>query len=72
MIASAITHLAHSTPERFRFSSTDFDSHLTAQTETGAPRRENGHMKAVDTPGLGIVPDLKSVGEPVARHSWGH
>ena len=69
IITAAIAHLAHSTPERMRFSSTDFNSYVTAQTATGSPKRENGHMKAGTEPGLGITPDFDSLGAPVARYS---
>ena len=71
IVTAAIAHLAHSTPERFRFSATDFNSYVTVQTATGAPLRENGHMKAGDQPGLGITPDLDALGEPLARHTIG-
>jgi cis-L-3-hydroxyproline dehydratase len=71
IITAAIANLAHSTPERFRFSSTDFNSYVTVQTATGAPKRENGHMKAGDGPGLSIVPDFESLGEAVATHNEG-
>src|SRR5206468_710782 len=37
---AAIAHLAHSTPEPFRFTSTDFNSYVTVSTADGAPRRE--------------------------------
>lgn len=66
IITAAIAHLAHSTPERFRFSATDFNSYVTVQTATGSPKRDSGFMKAGDAPGLGIVPDRDSLGEPVA------
>ncbi len=69
IITAAIAHLAHSTPERFRFAATDFNSYVTVQTATGSPKRENGQMKADDTPGLGIVPDLGSLGSPIATYS---
>ncbi len=69
IITAAIAHLAHSTPERFRFSSTDFNSYVTVQTATGAPKRKNGYMKAGTAPGLGIVPDFDSLGAPTARYS---
>ncbi len=69
IITAAIAHLAHSTPERFRFSATDFNSYVTVQTATGAPKRETGHMKAGHKPGLGIEPDMGSLGVPVARYS---
>ena len=72
IITAAIAHLAHSTPERLRFSATDFNSYVTTQTATGAPMRENGHMKAGDAPGLGIFPDFESLGVSFARYSKGH
>ena len=53
IITSAIAHLAHSTPEKYRFSSTDFNSYVSVRTAHGAPRRENGSMKASKRPGLG-------------------
>ncbi len=34
---AAIAHLAHSTPEAFRFTSTDFNSYVTVRTADGAP-----------------------------------
>ena len=43
---AAIAHLAHSTPEEFRFTSTDFNSYVTVSTATGAPQRENGFLRA--------------------------
>ena len=72
IVTAAIAHLAHSTPERLRFSATDFNSYVIAQTATGAPMRENGHMKAGDAPGLGIIPDFDSLGASFARYSKGH
>ncbi len=72
IITAAIAHLAHSTPKRFRFSSTDFNSYVTAQTATGAPIGENGQMAAGEVPGLGIVPDFASLGTPVACYSKRH
>jgi L-alanine-DL-glutamate epimerase-like enolase superfamily enzyme len=72
IVTAAIAHLAHSTPERFRFSATDFNSYVTAQTATGAPLRDNGTMRASEAPGLGIVPDFESLGAPLARYARGH
>jgi L-alanine-DL-glutamate epimerase-like enolase superfamily enzyme len=53
---AAIAHLAHSTPESFRFMSTDFNSYVTVSTADGAPKRANGYMFASESPGLGIQP----------------
>ncbi len=71
IITAAIAQLAHSTPERFRFSATDFNSYGTVQIATGAPSRVSGHMEASTAPGLGIEPDFGSLGDPVARYSTG-
>ena len=51
---AAIAHLAHSTPEEFRFTSTDFNSYVTVSNASGAPQRLNGFMQASQAPGLGV------------------
>ena len=62
---AAISHLAHSTPEEFRFTSTDFNSYVTVSTATGAPKRQNGFMSASTQPGLGIQPRFEVLGPRV-------
>lgn len=62
---AAIAHLAHSTPEEFRFTATDFNSYVTVSTATGAPERVNGFMAASDGPGLGIEPRMDVLGPVV-------
>ena len=62
---AAIAHLAHSTPEEFRFTSTDFNSYVTVSTADGAPQRVNGQMAASESPGLGIKPRMDVLGKPV-------
>lgn len=62
---AAIAHLAHSTPEEFRFTSTDFNSYVTVSTADGAPHRENGFMEASKDVGLGISPKWDVLGKPV-------
>ena len=66
---AAIAHLAHSTPERFRFSSTDFNSYVTVRNAVGGPQRKNGRMRANTGPGLGVEPAWDALGEPVAVHA---
>lgn len=68
IITAAIAHLAHSTPERYRFSSTDFNSYVTVHNASGAPQRQEGCMVAGHKPGLGIAPDFDSLGPPVADY----
>lgn len=66
---AAIAHLAQSTPERFRFSATDFNSYVTVSTAEGAPRRIDGTLAAPEAPGLGIRPRFEVLGDPVAVHT---
>jgi L-alanine-DL-glutamate epimerase-like enolase superfamily enzyme len=62
---AAIAHLAHSTPEEFRFTSTDFNSYVTVSTADGAPERVNGFMAASTLPGLGVKPKMDVLGKRV-------
>ncbi len=62
---AAIAHLAHSTPERFLFSSTDFNSYVTVAFADGAPQRKKGRLAASRDPGLGVRPQMKKLGKPV-------
>ena len=64
---AAIAHLAQSTPEELRFTSTDFNSYVTVSTAEGTPKREKGFMKASDGPGLGIKPKMEVLGERVVE-----
>ncbi len=68
---AAIAHLAHSTPESFRVTSTDFNSYNTISNALGAPQRESGFMRTNDEPGLGVQPRLDVLGKvvwEVSRH----
>ena len=64
IITAAIAHLAHSTPSRLLFSSTDFNSYVTVSFADGAPRRAGGRLAASREPGLGVRPDLAVLGNP--------
>ena len=69
IVTAAIASLAHSTPDELLFSSTDFNSYVTVTTANGAPQRENGRMRASSEPGLGIVPRLEVLGQPLIEIS---
>jgi L-alanine-DL-glutamate epimerase-like enolase superfamily enzyme len=64
IVTAAISHLAHSTPEENRFSSTDFNSYGTVDFADGAPQRVNGKMHASFESGLGVSPMLNVLGAP--------
>jgi cis-L-3-hydroxyproline dehydratase len=65
IITAAISHLAHSTPERFLFSATDFNSYVTVAFADGAPQRKKGRLAASKEPGLGVRPKMKVLGRAV-------
>lgn len=65
IVTAAIAHLAHSTPEALRFSSTDFNSYVTVSTADGAPQREQGRMAAPTAAGLGLRPRAEVLGSPM-------
>lgn len=67
IVTAAISHMAHSTPADYRFTSTDFNSYVTTSIADGAPRRVNGRMQASQAPGLGVEPKLDVLGDPVLR-----
>ena len=66
---AAISHLAHSTPEEYLFTATDFNSYVTVSTAEGAPQRNNGRMTAYKEPGLGIKPKMDVLGNSVLEIS---
>jgi L-alanine-DL-glutamate epimerase-like enolase superfamily enzyme len=65
IVTATIAHLAQSTPERFCFTATDFNSYGTVSIAEGAPQRVHGRMTASSEPGLGITPRFNVLGEPV-------
>ena len=68
IVTAAIAHLAQSTPTELLFTSTDFNSYVSASIASGAPQRINGRMSASTAPGLGIEPLWDVLGDPVG--SW--
>ncbi len=65
IVTAAIAHLAHSTPSRYLFTATDFNSYVTVRTAEGAPQRVEGRMSAPEAPGLGVRPNMDALGDPV-------
>ena len=67
-VTAAIAALAQSTPERVRFSATDFNSYVTVSLAEGAPQRADGTMRAPDAPGLGVTLRRDVAGKPVGEY----
>jgi L-alanine-DL-glutamate epimerase-like enolase superfamily enzyme len=64
IVTATIAHLARSTPEKFCFSATDFNSYGTVTIAEGAPKRVDGKMTTNEEPGLGVVPKFDVLGAP--------
>ena len=62
---AAISHLAHSTPEKYRFSCTDFNSYNSISYTSGSPQKKNGKMQASNDFGLGVKVNEEILGEPI-------
>ena len=62
---TAVAHLAHSTPQRYRFNTSDGHNYNTIHTSVNGPQCVNGTITAPEGPGLGITPDFAVLGEPV-------
>ncbi|MBT5434415.1 MAG: mandelate racemase/muconate lactonizing enzyme family protein [Rhodospirillaceae bacterium] len=62
---AAIAHLAHSTPARFASQSSAFHEYTDVVIADGAPEISNGTMTAADAPGLGVIPRMDVLGDPV-------
>jgi L-alanine-DL-glutamate epimerase-like enolase superfamily enzyme len=65
IVTAAIAHLAHSTPPEYLFTATDFNSYVTQSIADHAPQRAHGRLAASTRPGLGIVPKMDVLGEPL-------
>jgi hypothetical protein len=71
LATAAVAHLAHATPERFRFASTDLNGYVTKSYADGAPVRQGGHLVAPQGPGLGVQPSLADLGDRDSPSSGG-
>ena len=65
IVTAALAHLAVSTPAHLLVNSTDLHNYVVGTTGTPAPATRDGCLIASDAPGLGLEPDLESLGSPV-------
>lgn len=63
---ATLAHLAASTPPELLYNTTDLHNYNEAHTGRPAPESRDGRLFAPDAPGLGVAPDLDSLGAPVA------
>lgn len=65
IVTAAIAHLAHSTPPKLLFCSTDFNSYGPVTIAQTTAQRHNGRMAAPVEPGLGVEPLPEVLGKPL-------
>jgi L-alanine-DL-glutamate epimerase-like enolase superfamily enzyme len=63
--AAAVSHLALSTPERFRLSVTLANLKSDMRLAKNSPRAVDGATRVSDEPGLGVEPDPSLLGDPI-------
>lgn len=66
--AAAVTHLAASTPPEFMASASDLHNYHNETIGTPAPETRNGKIYVPNAPGLGVEPDLETLGKPVSHY----
>ena len=66
---ATVAHFAASTPEEFLVNSTDLHNYNTRSTGKPGLETRDGRLYAPDTPGLGVKPDLRALGKPVAVYT---
>ena len=66
---AAIVHLGQTIPERYLRCVLNWSDMVTLKTADGAFGARNGRVSAPREPGLGIIPRLRILGEPVASYS---
>jgi L-alanine-DL-glutamate epimerase-like enolase superfamily enzyme len=64
--SAAVAHFAASTPPELLYNTTDLHNYNTASTGAPPPPAKDGRLHVTDAPGLGVEPDLVSLGAPVA------
>ena len=66
IVSAAVSHFSASTPPELLFNTGDLHAYVTASTGTISPPTSNGKIYCNLAPGLGVEPDLVSLGTPIA------
>ena len=66
IVSAAVSHFSASTPSEFLFNTGDLNAYVTASTGNISPPTLNGRIYCNYSPGLGVEPDLTSLGTPIA------
>ncbi|MEM9013160.1 MAG: enolase C-terminal domain-like protein [Pseudomonadota bacterium] len=65
---TVVAHFAASTPREYLQNTTDLMNYNTRSTGRGGAAACDGRLHAPDLPGLGVVADFESLGNPVAEY----
>jgi L-alanine-DL-glutamate epimerase-like enolase superfamily enzyme len=68
LACAVVAHMGHSTPNRC-IRSVIYPKGLKKITVKNAPKIANGRMTAPDGPGLGAIPIMDAIGEPIAVYA---
>ncbi|MDP5218590.1 enolase C-terminal domain-like protein [Ruegeria sp. 2205SS24-7] len=66
---AALSHFAATTPPDYLHNTTDLMNYNTRSTGVGGAVARQGKLYAPDMPGLGVVPDFESLGDPVEEYA---
>ncbi len=66
---AAALHLATATPSKILLNVCDLSGYVSPRIDHTAASRNQGYISVKDTPGLGVVPDLDVLGNPVQQWS---
>ena len=66
IVSATVSHFSASTPPELLFNTGDLHAYVTASTGTINPPTSKGKIYCNLAPGLGVEPDLVSLGTPIA------
>lgn len=69
LVTAALAHLAASTPIGYLMNTTDLQNYNTVSLGTRSADGRDGYLEVNDDPGLGVMPDMSVLGDPIAVHS---
>lgn len=69
IVTATVNQFAAATPADVRFWSFNFNSYVTPGFADHAPKAEGGEMPVSTRPGLGLEPDAKKLGTPLAEYA---
>ena len=66
IVTAAILHLTASTPAKTIMNTCDLSHYVYPRIDENTPTRKDGRIAPPEGPGLGVNPDMNTLGEPIA------